>query len=95
MALQKSIILDSGVTINYHRVVSVNTITNISSIIEVGSYTSADKREEEKKKLASGEPMDIFIYTQYLPTDYNKDLNVDSAYTYLKTLDKFSDSQDV
>ena len=46
MALNKKIELDSGVVVNYHRVVSVNKITNIQNIIEVASYTSEDKRDE-------------------------------------------------
>ena len=50
MAIIKNITLDSGVIVNYHRVVSVNNITNVTSIVEVASYTSKAKREEEKKQ---------------------------------------------
>ena len=46
MALNKSITLENGVTVNYHRVVSVNSITNKASIIEIASYISKEKREE-------------------------------------------------
>lgn len=95
MALQKEIILDNGITVNYHRVVSVNNITNHATIIEVGSYTSAEKREEEKEKLANKEPMNIFINTEYLNIDYDKDMNVNNAYEYLKTLAKYSEAQDI
>lgn len=90
MALQKAIELDSGVTVNYHRVVSVNNITNVKSIIEVASYTSAAKRQEEITKLANNEPMSVFIDSDYIETTYNADLDVSSAYTYLLTLDKYS-----
>ena len=48
MALSKNIELNNGITVNYHRVVSVNNITNQASIIEIGSYTSSEKRQEEK-----------------------------------------------
>ncbi len=95
MALQKLIILDSGVTVSYHRVVSLNIITNKANIIEIASYTSAEKRQEEKEKLANHQPMNIFINTECLPLEYDKTLDVDSAYTYLKTLDKFSGSKDI
>lgn len=95
MAIQKEIVLENGITVKYHRVVSVNNITNHSTIIEVGSYTSAEKREEEKEKLANKEPMNIFINTEYLNIDYDKDINVNNAYEYLKTLDKYSEAQDV
>lgn len=48
MALSKRITLANGITTNYHRVMSVNTITNNQNIIEVTSYTSKAKRAEEK-----------------------------------------------
>lgn len=95
MALGKEINLNSGITVNYHRIVSVNNITNHASIIEIASYTSEEKRLEEKEKLANKEPMDIFISTEYLSTEYNKELNVDNGYEYLKTTDKFKDSKDI
>lgn len=95
MALQKEIVLDSGITVNYHRVVSVNNITNHASIIEVASYTSKEKREEEKEKLANNEPMNIYIETEYISTEYVETMNVVNAYDYLKQIDKYKDSTDV
>ena len=95
MALSKNIELNNGITVNYHRVVSVNNITNQASIIEIGSYTSKEKRDEEKSALENNQPMNIFINTEYMNINYNKNLNVDNAYNYLKTLEKFSNSTDV
>lgn len=94
MALIKAITLDNGIVVNYHRVVSVNNITNHASIIEIASYISKEKREEEKEALKNNEPMDIYIKSRYLPIPYDKDLNVDTAYEYLKTLDEFKNSKD-
>jgi len=94
MAILKSIELQNGITVNYHRVVSVNNVTNHASIIEVASYTSKAKREEEKEKLANNEEMDIFINSDYLETPYDPDLNVISAYEYLKTTEKYSGAED-
>lgn len=94
MALIKSITLDNGITVNYHRVVSVNNITNQASIIEIGSYTSKEKRQEEKLALESNQPMNIFIHSEYLNVPYNSNLNVNSAYAYLKGLEKFENSED-
>lgn len=95
MAIFKKIELDNGITTNYHRVVSINNITNHSSIIEVASYTNEDKRLEEKEAIENGTPMNVFIETTYLSTDYNKNLNVDNAYDYLKTTEMFEDAKDV
>ena len=89
MALIKSITMPNGIIVEYHRVVSVDNITNQSSIIEVASYTNKSKRLEEKEALKNNIPMDIFIHTEYLNVPYDKDLNVDSAYAYLKTLEQF------
>lgn len=92
MALIKSITLDNGITVNYHRVVSVNNITNHASIIEVASYINSEKRQEEKTALENNQTMNIFIHSEYLNIPYNSTLNVNSAYAYLKTLDKFSNA---
>lgn len=113
MALKKEIELENGVVMNYHRVVSVNSITNQISTIEVASYISESQRDKEskymelQKKNASEQELteeeqqelekgiNVLIDTKYYSTDYNKDLNVDNAYEYLKTLDDFKDAENV
>ena len=94
MAILKEIELPSGVTVNYHRVVSVNNITNHASIIEVASYTSKAKREEEKTALENGEDMNVFIETEYIGTPYNENMNVAAAYEYIKNTEKYANSSD-
>lgn len=94
MALIKEITLNSGVITNYHRVVSINNITNVATIIETASYTSSEKREEEKNAIENGVGMDVFIDTNYIPLPYNKSLDVDGAYMHLKTLPKFQNAID-
>lgn len=47
MALQKQIELENGVVLNYHRITSLNKITNISNNIEISSYTNEHQREKE------------------------------------------------
>lgn len=47
MALKKEIELDNGVVLNYHRITSLNKITNISNNIEISSYTSESQRVKE------------------------------------------------
>ena len=94
MAIIKEITLENGVVINYHRVVSVNNITNQSSIIEMAGYTSKAKREEEKQKTKTGEEMNVFIDTTYVNAPYNQNLNVVSAYQYIKRLPAYSGCAD-
>lgn len=95
MALSKEIILDNGVTVNYHRIVSVNTITNVNNIIEIASYTSDDKRDEEKDALANGESMNVFIRTIYANAEYDQSMTVEDAYEWVKeNLSDFMDAED-
>lgn len=97
MALQKDKKLNNGVVVNYHRVVSVNNITNKKSIIEVASYINEEERNKEKEWYENNSQtnMNVFIYATYYSEEYDKELNVDSAYEYLKTLDEFAGSIDV
>lgn len=94
MALIKEIELNNGVKVNYHRIVSVNNVTNHASIIEIASYTSKEKREQEKEAFAKGEFIDVFKETKFIEKEYEEDLNVVSAYEYLKTLPEFSGCTD-
>lgn len=90
MALIKEIELDNGVKVNYHRVVSINKIINVQNVIEVASYTSKEKRQEEIEK--SGQEMNVFIHTSYISTEYNANINIENVYDYLKTLEQFKDA---
>ena len=94
MALIKEIELENGVKVNYHRIVSVNNITNHVSIIEVASYTSKEKREQEKEAFEKGKFIDAYKETKIIEKEYDEDLNVVSAYEYLKTLPEFSGCTD-
>lgn len=94
MGLKKEITLDNGVSVNYHRIVSINNITNVSTIIEVASYTSEEKRQEEKTAIENATEMNVFIDTEYINKEYTENLTIKEAYKYLKTLDKFKDAID-
>lgn len=94
MALLKEIELENGVKISYHRITSVNTITNSNYIIEISSYTSEAKRDEEKNT-EKGKEINVFIHTKFINKEYDKNLNVESAYTYIKSLPLFKDAVDV
>jgi hypothetical protein len=94
MALIKEIRLPNGVNVNYHRIISIINITNHESIIEVGSYTSKAKREEEKQALQNNEEMNVYIAGDPIPVPYDPDLNIVAAYEYLKTTEKYGGAED-
>lgn len=95
MALLKEITLENGVVVRYHRIVSINKITNNSTIVEVASYTNEEKREEEREAIKNGKSMNVFIDTNYYNFDYNENDNIQDYYNKLKELDKFKDSEDI
>ena len=49
MALQKEIEMENGIVLNYHRITSLNKITNQNNTIEVNSYIHEVQREKEKE----------------------------------------------
>ena len=102
MALKKEIISDNGVPLSYHRVVSVNNITNVQSIIEIGSYVSEDERNREIELLSynkdnphNTKAINVFINSTFVSIPYDENLNVVNAYDYLKDLDMFKDAEDI
>lgn len=101
MALQKEIELENGIITKYHRIVSINKITNYQTIIEIASYTNKEKRIEEinalKEGIKKGEavPTNIFIETTYMNKTYSENETIEDLYTYLKTTDKFKDAIDI
>lgn len=89
MALLKNITLDNGITVKYHRIVSIWHITNQITIIETASYTSQEKREEEQQATLNGTEMNVYINTERIPIPYDSNLNITGAYEYLLTLPKY------
>lgn len=96
MALRKAIEVGDGVVTNYHRIVSVNTITNVQNTVEVASYTSQAKREEEREAVANGTAMNVYIATRYEVAEYDQEMTVAGAYEWLKAnIQDFTDAEDV
>lgn len=109
MALKKEIEMENGVILNYHRIVAVNSITNIKGIIEVASYISEKQREkeaeyielqlkqdrtaEEEQELEKG--INVLVETKYYDMPYSEENSIQEAYEYLKELDDFKNAQDV
>ena len=98
MALQKEITLENGITLKYHRIVSINKITNNTTIIEVASYINKSERQKEIDYYNSTEEeksMNVFIETNYIEKKYNEIDTIEELYNYLKTLEMFKDAIDV
>lgn len=101
MALEKEINSNIGIPLTYHRIVSLNKITNVSNIIEIASYINKEKRQEEedamKRSLETGvaEQINVYIESININKEYDENETIIDAYDYLKTLDKFEDAKDI
>lgn len=88
MALQKDIVLNTGVTVSYHR---INSITETQ--VDVLSYLNQQARLDGKSAIQS--------VSYAIPSFTEDELKVQGnspkvlAYTYLKTLEGFSGSTDI
>ena len=95
MALFKKIELDSGIILNYHRIVTITKVTNHSTVIEIASYTSQDKREQEIQQIANGQEVTAYIDTAFVGADYDENATIKDWYDYLKTTDRYLDAEDI
>ena len=100
MALKKEIALENGIVLSYHRIATINKITNNTTIIEVNSYINEAQRQKEQEAIQQGQetgeaiPMNVFIDTTFLNKEYSETETIKDLYNYLKTTDKFFDAKD-
>ena len=94
MAIIKQIELDSGIVVNYHRIVDAIIVVNNNITLEVASYINKSKREQEKKQIMNKETRTVFTNTQFFIMDYVPDFSVTDAYNHLKSLEQFKGCED-
>ena len=95
MALFKQIELESGIVLNYHRIVAITKVTNHSTIIEIAGYTNQTKREQEIQQVENGEEITVYIDTTFMSVDYDEKTTIKDWYDYLKTTEKYLDAEDI
>lgn len=98
MALQKSIKKPNGVVTSYHRIALVNIDVNQQITLLIYSYIDEQGRQYEKDYAAGlieGEPVFPYVDAEYKSIDYDENMNIKTAYAYLKTLPEFEGAEDV
>lgn len=95
MALQKAIELDNGVIVNYHRIFSLTKRTNVAVWLEIHSYISKAKRDEEKEAEQQGETIYPFKNCFSIEAPYDENKEIEDYYDYLKTLPMFEGATDI
>lgn len=88
MALKKEIQLENGIIINYHRIITLQLVTNKSVDMIVASYVDEENRD---KDFLDNKIIQTKVYTDA----YQENYNIEKAYEYLKTLPEFKDAIDV
>lgn len=98
MALLKKITTDNGIAYNYHRIIALETYTNVQCVITTRSYLAKADREEELQLLSDLNDDKWFTKStsskSYL-LNYDGNMSIPKAYEYLKTLDEFKNAKDV
>lgn len=101
MGPKKSVVQENGVQLRYHRIVTLLQHVNVQTIIEVASYTSQAKRNEEKAadaaNMEAGEVVvacDAYTSTSLYNLDYDPDMTIPKAYAYLKAQPEFEGAED-
>ena len=97
MALKKKITKPNGLTFEYHRIASLKVDTNQQNCILVESYVNEDSREYEKSYARGEIENPTFPYTdaEYISFDYDENMNIKSAYEWLKQQPTFAGAEDV
>lgn len=101
MAISIDKTLPNGVPLSYYRIVSLTTVVNKQTTIELAGYVSEEARKAEQDAQAEAQESgqypatDVFIDTQYIALDYDPDMSVTKAYQLLKAMPDWEDAEDV
>lgn len=100
MAIAKSVTEPNGITVTYHRVVRIDSMVNVSVLVEVASYLSRGAREAQLAYEAEESPTQDGTNQQYVVTTfhqlpYRDGMTASDAYDALKGLPEFSGASDV
>lgn len=97
MALQKEIELNSGVVVNYHRIEHYIMAINNYVWVEVKSYISADKRQDEISALNSDDKnswWEGFTSSRCFELPYKENMTIQELYDELKKQPLFEGAVD-
>ena len=99
MALKKEIELENGIILNYHRIASINKVTNNITVIEVASYINEIQRQKEQEALEKGQetgeaiPINVLIESTFINKEYIENETIKDLYEFLKTTEMFKDAE--
>jgi hypothetical protein len=92
MGLSKRITLGNGIQTNYHRIRTIMHDVGNKTLVDVVSYTSRARRDEE---VESGGLIETCVNVAWHEHDYDDALTLADAYAWLKELPEFEGATDV
>lgn len=96
MGIIKNETLPNGMPLSYFRIVSLTTVVNQQSIIEVAGYISQEAREEEQEAIVDpSKGCDVYVDTRHIVVDYDPDMSVNKAYELLKGMEEYEGAEDI
>ena len=102
MAIKKKIKNDDGVVTEYHRIAMIKMDVNEQNTLLIHSYLSADGRQVEKDYASGGhEEFEKglmkwpYVNARYIHCDYDGEMTIEKAYSWLKTQEEFYGAEDV
>lgn len=87
----------NGVSLEYHRIALLTVDVNNQITILRHSYLNEEGREYERAYARGdieGEPTFPYVDAEYIAVEYVDDMNIKTAYEYLKTLPQFEGAVD-
>lgn len=105
--LENGIILNYHRIVNLSKITNIKNIIEVSSYVNKQQREKEKQYQELQRKNAGeeeltkeereelGKGINVLIEVEYIEIDYDKDMTIEQAYDYLKTLDKYKGSKDV
>ena len=97
MAIYKPMISGAGVPLTYHRIALVSVDVGNQCTVLIHSYVAEANRQYEKSWAAGeieGEPTFPYVDARYLNPPYDEQMNLASAYEWLKSLSEYEGAED-
>lgn len=105
--LENGVILNYHRITSLNKITNINNIIEVSSYISKSQRDKEQQYQLVQKKSANNEELtieeqellekgiNVLIDTNYIAISYNETMTIESAYEYLKTLEKYKNSENI
>lgn len=105
--LENGVVLNYHRITSLNKITNINNIIEVSSYISKSQRDKEQQYQLVQKKSANNEELtieeqellekgiNVFIETEYINIPYNENMTIESAYEYLKTLEKYKNAENI